>query len=621
MESSSRVKAEADERGASPYGLLVLFFAVVAVIAAFVVVELDAGEAPGPFFQRSALIGVVGLSLVAAAAAGIASLWRRRQVKFYQRRFDAQAGFREALEREAADRERVQDALRRSEERFRRVVEQAPEGIIVESGARIEYANPSALETLGVPDRADLLGKSFLDIVISEEREAARERIAAAIGGARLISVERRLVLANGESIPTEISAAPIEYDGRAAALIFFRDISERKRTEAERERLEMQLLQAQKMESVGRLAGGVAHDFNNHLTVINGYSDMLLSGLPPGDPREESLQEIRAAAGRAAALTQQLLAFSRKQITEMKPVSLNDIVAEATRMIRRLIGEDIDMELRLDETGSVVMADRGQLNQVLLNLAVNARDAMPRGGRLSVETRAAELDDSCGGLHPDARPGRYAVLAVEDTGVGMNEEVLQRIFEPFFTTKRTGEGTGLGLATVYGIVRQSHGWVVVASERGKGTRFAVYLPAVEGSIETESAPQPKECAPGGSETILIAEDQAEVRRLAAAILRERGYHVVEAGDGPAALALCADFSAPIDLLLTDVIMPGMTGRELAAALTRSRASLKVLYTSGYAADVISKQGVLDQGVAYLPKPFTAEELAGKVREVLDAKA
>jgi len=417
-----------------------------------------------------------------------------------------------------------------------------------------------------------------------------------------------------------EISGAPIEYDGRTAAMVFFHDITERKRTEAERSLLEAQLWQAQKMESVGRLAGGVAHDFNNHLTVIGGYCDMLLADLPAGDAAREAVEEIRAASARAAALTQQLLAFSRKQIAEAKPISLNGAVADASGMLRRLIGEDVEIVTALDPEPVTIMADRGQISQVVMNLAINARDAMPQGGKLTIETGAAEIDASYSALHLEARPGRYATLTVTDTGVGMNPETMQRIFEPFFTTKGMGVGTGLGLATVYGIVRQSGGWIRVYSEPGRGAMFQVYFPRVDGPAEAPAAPAREAEDDRGSETVLVVEDQPEVRRLALTILSQKGYRLLEASNGAEALALAANYAEPIDLLLTDVVMPGMTGRELAGRLLETRPTVKVLFTSGYTAEAISHQEVLDAGAAYLPKPFTASQLALKIREILGTR-
>ena len=526
--------------------------------------------------------------------------------------------FRQSIIRDITERRRAQAALLQSEQRFRQVVEHAPEGIaVVDSDMRFQYLNPVAVRLLGAQSASELLGRSHLDLVHPDERAASLERSSQVAQGVPKAAAERRFVRLDGETLPVEISGAPFEYDGRPAAIAFFHDITERKRTEAERSQLEAQLRQAQKMESVGRLAGGVAHDFNNHLTVIGGYCDMLLADLPAGDAAREAIGEIRAAGARAAALTQQLLAFSRKQIAEAKPISLNGAVADASRMLRRLIGEDVEIVTALDPEPVTIMADRGQINQVVMNLAINARDAMPQGGRLTIETGAAEIDASYASLHLEARPGHYATLTVTDTGVGMNPETMQRIFEPFFTTKGMGVGTGLGLATVYGIVRQSGGWIRVYSEPGRGAMFQVYFPRVDGPAEASVAPARHAEDGRGSETVLVVEDQPEVRRLALTILSQKGYRLLEASNGAEALALSANYAEPIDLLLTDVVMPGMTGRELANRLLETRPTVKVLFTSGYTAEVISHQDVLDAGAAYLPKPFTASQLTLKIREIL----
>jgi PAS domain S-box-containing protein len=512
---------------------------------------------------------------------------------------------------------RAEEALRQSEERFRQVVERAPEGIIVITGnLEIRYANPAAVRMFGAESAGRLLGMSLLDHVHPEERETSRERCLTAVCGTPIGREDRRLLRVGGAEFPAEVHAGPIVYDGEPAALTFFRDATELKQAEEERSRLEQRLGQAQKMESVGRLAGGVAHDFNNHLTVINGYCDMLLEALDPADPLAQELGEIRAAGDRAAALTQQLLAFSRKQIVEFKPIVLNQVVEEFGRLVRRLIGDDIEVVTELDPALGVVMADRGQMHQVLMNLAVNARDAMPGGGRITVRTENEGFDEIDPPLQ-DRKPGPYILLTVRDSGGGMPPEILQKIFEPFFTTKPMGVGTGLGLSTVYGIVEQSGGVIRVASEVGKGTTFRIYLPRVADDVQEAPARAAAPLPATGHETVLVVEDQAEVRKFAMVILAKNGYRLLEASNGSEALALAAGFAGPIDLLVTDVVMPGMTGRELAGRLQASRPALKVLYISGYSSDVIARQGMLDVGVVYLSKPFAPVDLAGKVREIL----
>jgi len=384
-----------------------------------------------------------------------------------------------------------------------------------------------------------------------------------------------------------------------------------------ERKKVEEQLRLSQKMDAIGRLAGGVAHDFNNLLTIINGYGDLLLDEMKQGDVLRNQVSEIRKAGERGAGLTQQLLAFSRKQTIEPKPVNLNTLVADSENMLRRVMGEDIEILTLCDDSLRQVVADAGQISQVLVNLAVNARDAMPSGGKLIIETTNTELDAAYVERHHGAAPGRYVLLAVTDSGVGMNRQTLQRIFDPFFTTKEQGRGTGLGLSTVYGIVKQNGGLISVYSEPGKGTAFRIYLPATAGAEAAEKAEEPVVTVAGGSETILLVEDQEEVRTLAAKILARYGYHVLEAAHGEDALLLAKLHPEPIHLLLTDVIMPGMTGRELAERLKQIRPEIKVVYMSGYSGNAITHQGLLDPGVHYVQKPFTALSLAGKVREAL----
>jgi CheY-like chemotaxis protein len=326
---------------------------------------------------------------------------------------------------------------------------------------------------------------------------------------------------------------------------------------------------------------------------------------------------EILLAGNRAATLTQQLLAFSRKQVAEPRVISLNDVVAEAGKMLSRLIGDDVEIVTHFDSGLGSVMADPSQMNQVLMNLAINARDAMPDGGRIIIETLYTDLDEGYAAQHAGVEPGPYVLLSITDTGLGMTQEVMQHIFEPFFTTKGVGVGTGLGLSTVYGIVKQAGGWIWVYSEPGKGSTFKVYLPRVGGAPEPLSAPVSAAETLRGTETVLVVEDQPEVRRLTLAVLRNHGYRLLEAANGSQALSLCEQYPEPIHLLITDVVMPGMTGRELAMRLVALRPSLKTLYTSGYTANAIVHEGVLDPDVAYLPKPFSPAQLAAKVREVL----
>jgi len=387
-----------------------------------------------------------------------------------------------------------------------------------------------------------------------------------------------------------------------------------------ESRKLEAQLRHAQKMEAVGRLAGSVAHDFNNMLSVILGYSSMLLSDLKPVDPLRADIDLIRVAGEKAAALTRQLLAFSRQQVLAPKVVDLNEVVQESERMLRRLLGEDIELVTLYGRSLSRVLVDPNQMDQVVMNLALNARDAMPTGGKLTIETRDVVLDEAYTADHFNVTPGPHVMLAVSDTGIGMDKETQTRIFEPFFTTKELGKGTGLGLSTVFGIVHQSGGNIWVYSEPGSGSTFKVYLPRAErDEVEVVDFVQPVTLR--GSETILLVEDQDEVRRVAQEILTRHGYHVLAAQNAGEALLSCERHPRTIQLLLTDVVMPQMSGRELAERLAQIRPDMKVLYMSGYTDNAIIHHGILDSGAAFVQKPILPDLLARRVREVLDTPA
>ena len=390
---------------------------------------------------------------------------------------------------------------------------------------------------------------------------------------------------------------------------------------EEERRELEAQLRQSQKMEAVGRLAGGVAHDFNNLLTVITGRGQLLLYRMAPDDPQRRHVELMLQTADRAAALTRQLLAFSRRQVLELRLVDLNEVVAGAEAILRQLIGEDIVCQVVRGVGLGLTRADPHQLEQVIMNLAVNGRDAMPHGGRLTIETGNVELEDTFVRRHPGARAGRYVALTVRDTGIGMDADVQAQIFEPFFTTKEPGKGTGLGLAMVYGIVKQHQGYIAVDSQPGRGAAFTIYLPRAEERLEVRPRPGGSDPTPTGSETILLVEDEDAVRELAREILEVHGYRLLTARNGIDALSMSARHPGGIDLLLTDVVMPEMGGRALADRLRAARPGLKVLFMSGYTADAIAHHGVLDPGTILLLKPFTPEGLARKVREVLSAPA
>jgi PAS domain S-box-containing protein len=417
---------------------------------------------------------------------------------------------------------------------------------------------------------------------------------------------------------PDEVELLSELANDLAYGVTALRNRSERERAENVLKKTQEQFLQAQKMEAVGRLAGGVAHDFNNLLTVINGYSDLLLSQSPEGSVERGQLEEIKKAGDRAAALTRQLLAFSRKQVVMPTVLNLNLIVEGMERMLHRVMGEDIQLVVNLSSSLGRVRADAGQIEQIIMNLVVNARDAMPKGGRLSLETTNVELDDGYTRPYASLTPGHYVMLAISDTGCGMDAETQSHIFEPFFTTKGQGKGTGLGLSTAYGIVKQSGGIINVYSEVGRGTTFRVYLQRVDEPMPEGPKPEEKTAPAVGTETILLVEDEPAVRSLAHMALQSKGYSVLVAGEYIEAMTLARQHVGDIHLLLTDVIMPGLNGRELAHLLSALRPTMKVLFISGYTADAIAQHGILDEGVAFLPKPFTPRELLRKVRETLD---
>jgi hypothetical protein len=414
----------------------------------------------------------------------------------------------------------------------------------------------------------------------------------------------------NGHVIEVEAAVHEIQYGGRPARLAVLLDITGRRK-------LEDQLRQAQKMEAVGMLAGGVAHDFNNLLTIITGYSQLILNSLGPSDSNRHSVEQIMKAGERAAALTKQLLAFSRRQVLQPRVLDLNKLVSGLAAMLQRLIGEDIDLRMTLPQDLGRVSADPGQIEQVLMNLVVNARDAMPKGGVLTVETANVTLDEKYVGRHIAVRPGAYILLAVSDNGAGMDQATQARLFEPFFTTKGSGKGTGLGLSTVFGIVKQSGGSVEVYSEPGRGTSVKVYLPRIDQpvAIDAEAA---RKTNVRGSETILLVEDDEMVRNLVRETLHREGYKILDAPGPLEAKRIAEQFKSPIQLMITDVVMPKVSGRELAEQLSRRRPDMKVLYMSGYTDNAILNSGLLHKEVAFLQKPFTPGALTDKVREVLE---
>jgi signal transduction histidine kinase len=410
-----------------------------------------------------------------------------------------------------------------------------------------------------------------------------------------------------------------VDEQGQVVSLAHvIKDITQEKQAEAERLRLEEQLRASQKMEAIGSLAGGIAHDFNNMLYVIMSFTDLALDSLDAGNPMRSQLGEVKKASERAAALIRQLLAFSRKQILLSVPLDLNRVITELQKMLHRILGEDIAMVLVLAAELALIMADPSQIEQVLMNLVVNARDAMPTGGKLTIETANVDLDAAFMMSESTVRPGPYVMLAVTDTGCGMDAETAKRIFEPFFTTKARGKGTGLGLSTVYGIVRQSGGEILVQSQPGQGTTFRIYLPRTEAAIRDMPGIPPAPTRMTGDETILIVEDEPAVRDLAKQVLVKVGYTVLTAANGDEALLLCEQHAGKIHLALTDVVMPGMGGRGFAEQLSKARPETKILYMSGYTDDAIDNHGTLDAGTHLLTKPFSLSDLRRKVRELLD---
>jgi two-component system, cell cycle sensor histidine kinase and response regulator CckA len=515
--------------------------------------------------------------------------------------------------RYAIERKRAEQELVAREERFRALVEHSADAIaLLDRAGALTYASHSTERVLGY--RAEeMLGRQALDLIHPDDVPAVAGRLRELQGrpGA-VVVMEARYRHKDGSWRHGECSVANRLSDPTVRALVLnYREITERRR-------LEEQLRQAQKMEAVGRLAGGVAHDFNNVLTAIFGYADLLNEDLPEGHRARQDLEEIRKAALRASALTRQLLAFSRQQVLQPMVLSLNDLVEEIQNMLVRLIGEDVELRLNLSPDAGNVRADAGQVQQVLMNLVVNARDAMPTGGKLLLETVNADLAEQYAELHQPVIPGRYVMLAVSDTGTGMDAETKARIFEPFFTTKEKGRGTGLGLSTVYGIVKQSGGYVWVYSERGRGTTFKLYFPRVDAPADPP-APAREAATLTGTETILLAEDDEMLRPLSKGLLEKLGYTVLEAENTERALHIAGAHSGPIHLLVADVVMPGPSGPELARRLARTRPDTRVLYVSGYTDDAIVHHGMLEPGLNFLQKPFTPAALARKVRDVLDA--
>ncbi|MFO8088370.1 MAG: PAS domain S-box protein [Desulfatiglandaceae bacterium] len=521
--------------------------------------------------------------------------------------------------RDITGHKQAEEGLRESEEKYRTLIENANEAIFVAQDDKMVFVNPITMVMIGY-SAEELLARPFIEFIHPQDREMVFNQYLKRIKG-KIPShpYSFRVIHRDGSVKWGELNAVLINWDGKPATLNFMNDITERKQSEKEREKLQAQLAQAQKMESVGRLAGGVAHDFNNMLGVILGHTDMAMEYLDPVQPVYSDLEEIRKAAQRSADLVKQLLAFARKQTISPKVLNLNDTVEGMLKMIRRLIGENIQLVWHPGADLWPVNMDPTQIDQILANLCVNARDAISGVGKVAIETNNVSLDEYYCSEHAGSIPGDYVLLAVSDNGCGMDGEILDKLFEPFFTTKEVGKGTGLGLPTVYGIVKQNEGYIYAYSEPGQGTTFKIYIPKHIGEGEEAQRQSPQESLKGGNETVLLVEDEPILLKMGKKILEKLGYKVFPAETPVEALKTANRHRDDIHLLITDVIMPEINGLALAEKLSASHPGIKCLFMSGYTADVIAHQGVLDPDVKFIQKPFSMMDLANKVREVLES--
>ncbi len=525
------------------------------------------------------------------------------------------------ITKDITERKRAENVIRESEERYRMLVEESPDGIGIFQDRKLVFINSSAVRTLGYHSKEELLGLPVEKLIHPDDLEDALDRVRRRLAGETgIYPAEVRYLRADGSPVRVEVVTTPITFKGCAAVQFIARDITERTKAEEERIKLQTQLTQAQKMESIGRLAGGVAHDFNNMLQVILSYTSLAMESALMNPTIQSYLSEIEKAANRAADLTRQLVTFARKQTIRPVILDLNSSIEGTLEMLSRLRGENIELAWLPGKNLWHVKIDPAQLDQLLANLVVNARDAIADQGEITIETANVILDEAYSAVHAECKPGEYVLLAVSDTGCGMDRKIMEHLFEPFFTTKEQGKGSGLGLSIVHGIVKQNGGFINVYSEPGMGSTFKIYLPRAHGAPDL--VPQPKHYhVPHGNETILLVEDERQVLETTKGVLVESGYNVFTAARPSEALDLVKEYKGPLHLLITDVVLPGMSGKELERKVVQMFPGLKTIFMSGYTPNAIVQNCVLDPGVAFLNKPFSASELIDKIKEVLSQPA